>query len=620
MNGSVQTNGGPRSAAAHPPATAAPASPFTVQAPVSGAAAHRDGSPLHGPEVPAFSSSSASPRRTGETAYAPSSTSAPGVSTVIHVPLAFSSEATAGAAHDGPIAATATQSPSASAPLVGGLSKHSSSFLATPSLTIAAWRGADHHSSESNGGSGFGHDRHASKVFDPTEVPALRHTMKVTVTRDGKAVEEALDPYEVARLYGQQQAALRSLQSRYDFLAVPDWVRVHPLLGTYLAELVGSFAWVLTLALVSVRNTSIFTVADDTNMTPIPIGFMFTTMIFTFGYVSNAHLNPAVSVAVFLIRQMELSQCFVYILCQLGGAFLAGVVAMVIQGNSGIFVPSVSGSYITSGIFSELIFTFAICLVVLNIAYSRQSGNFFYGFAVGMTITAGSASVGRISGGAFNPAAATGLQVAICIVSNCDELKSVWIYWVAPLIGAVAASLLFSQMVQPTDTQVLEDNKVFQDVKLLHKQRQTTQQQTAATAAAMGRGDDADDTHSDTSTSSSGQPATPTSSTNSSDSNSYHEMHVVSHTRSPRSRPALTREEAAEAAAEEHEEHNVTVPTHTPAPPTNATAAASAVDPWKAPVVTNNSDLDNWRRRPPPRRDDHDGEAMQAGSGSTNWF
>ncbi|KAG5470643.1 hypothetical protein LSCM1_01889 [Leishmania martiniquensis] len=336
----------------------------------------------------------------------------------------------------------------------------------------------------------LGIDREGSHTsagfFDPTEVPALKYTIPVSVTRNGKVVEEQLDPFELGRLYGQQQAALRKLQSRYDFLAVPEWVRLHPLLGTYVAELLGTFGWVLTLALVSVRNESIFSISGDTNMTPLPIGFMFTSMIFTFGYISGSHFNPAVTIAVFLVRKMNLTQCCAYILCQLAAGLAAGVVAMIIQGNKEIFVPAVSSSYVSSGIFSELIFTFAMCLVVLNIGYSRQSGNFFYGFAVGMTISAGSASAGRISGGAFNPAAASGLQVATCLAGKCDDIKSIWIYWLAPVVGAVLAALLFSQMAQPTDTQVLEDKKVFQDVHQLHRQRVAAQEVIVDAEAGTG--------------------------------------------------------------------------------------------------------------------------------------
>lgn len=287
--------------------------------------------------------------------------------------------------------------------------------------------------------------------------------IQVRVTHDGQSTIEELAPYELAKLYSQQQAAIKKMQGEFDFLSVPDWVRLHPMLGAYLAEAFGTFAWVLTLSLASIRNYSIFNKADDTNVSCLPIGFMFTSMVFTFGYISGGHFNPAISIAVFLIRKMELAQCFGFILCQLAASLGAGLAAMVIQGNTDIYVPSVSNSYISSGIFSEMIYTFAIAMVVLNIGYSRQSGNFFYGFAIGMTMAAGSASVGKISGGAFNPAAATGLQVAMCLAGDCDAVKSFWIYWLAPVAGAVLASVIYSQMAQPQMTQVLEDHKVFAD-------------------------------------------------------------------------------------------------------------------------------------------------------------
>ncbi|KAG5494794.1 hypothetical protein JIQ42_02409 [Leishmania sp. Namibia] len=497
---------------------------------------------------PAVASSPTAANRFGEVA---------GGSDGIHVPGVAGEKLNAG--HQTSLAPLASASASAAHQPMSQIPFSAASVLISPSLSMAGWRGGGAGGSANDTNTPFSHsttsaayrqenkgrglDREGShsgaRVLDPTEVPVLKYTIPVTVTRDGKVVEEQLDPFEVGRLYGQQQAALRTLQSRYDFLAVPEWVRLHPLLGAYVAELVGTFGWVLTLALVSVRNESIFSTSDDTNMTPLPIGFMFTSIIFTFGYISGSHFNPAVTIAVFLVRQMNLAQCCAYILCQLAAGLAAGVVAMMIQGNKSIFVPAVSSSYVSSGIFSELIFTFAMCLVVLNIGYSRQSGNFFYGFAVGMTISAGSASVGHISGGAFNPAAASGLQVATCLAGKCDDIKSIWIYWLAPVVGAVLAALLFSQMAQPSDTQVLEDKKVFQDVHQLHQQRAAAQAvildtRADAGAASSHTGDD-EETES---TSSSASFARQTSLSLSSSANPCHarEMKELSGIRAPRAR------------------------------------------------------------------------------------
>ncbi|ESL11134.1 aquaporin-like protein [Trypanosoma rangeli SC58] len=305
-----------------------------------------------------------------------------------------------------------------------------------------------------------------------TEFDNKKDSITVEVTSDGITRLMEFEPRELARLYAQQQAALRSVRGEFDIFYVPDWVRLHPLLGSYVAEAFGTFACVLTLSLVSVRNQSIFDEGKDTNVTALPIGFMFMCMVFTFGYISGGHFNPAVTLAVFLVQKLDFVRAAGYVICQTGAATGAGLVAMVIQGSTDIFVPYVDRAYVSSGIFSELIFTFAVATVVLNVAYSRQSGNFFYGFAIGMTVAAGSAAVGRISGGAFNPAAATGLQLALCLTGNCDPLASFWVYWMAPLVGSVIAALLYSQISQPEDTRVLTDAAVLSENPLANEASQ----------------------------------------------------------------------------------------------------------------------------------------------------
>ncbi|RNF01661.1 aquaporin-like protein [Trypanosoma rangeli] len=307
-----------------------------------------------------------------------------------------------------------------------------------------------------------------------TEFDNNKKSITVEVTSDGVTRMMEFEPRELARLYAQQQAALRSVCGEFDILYVPDWVRLHPLLGSYVAEAFGTFACVLTLSLVSVRNQSIFDESKDTNVTALPIGFMFMCMVFTFGYISGGHFNPAVTLAVFLVQKLDFVRAVGYMICQTGAATGAGLVAMAIQGSTDIFVPYVNRAYVSSGIFSELIFTFAIATVVLNVAYSRQSGNFFYGFAIGMTVAAGSAAVGRISGGAFNPAAATGLQLALCLTGNCEPLSSFWVYWMAPLVGSVIAALLYSQISQPEDTRVLTDAAVLSEDPLANKASQVS--------------------------------------------------------------------------------------------------------------------------------------------------
>ncbi len=91
----------------------------------------------------------------------------------------------------------------------------------------------------------------------------------------------------------------------------------------------------------------------------------------------------------------------------------------------------------------EFLYTFALCLVVLNVATSKRTeGNSYYGLAIGFTVTAGAIAVGGLSGGAFNPAVGTGPSVIHAIV-NGSPLYHLWIYWLGPLLGGALAAGVF---------------------------------------------------------------------------------------------------------------------------------------------------------------------------------
>ena len=235
-------------------------------------------------------------------------------------------------------------------------------------------------------------------------------------------------------------------------LSVPTWIRLHPLLGAYLAESIGTFVFVLTIALVEINNP-VYDGRKDTNVSSIPIGFMLMCMVLTFGYISGGHLNPAVTAAVFMYERKNMWRSIMYVICQCGSSLAAGIVAMIIKGSEDIIVPDVNNNLtqLRKGFFAELIYTFALATVVLNVSHRRAEPSVFLGMAVGMTITAGAGAVGGVSGGAFNPAVATGLQVAVCFVGRCTAVMHFWMYWLAPLAGAGLAALVFSNLYQPPE-------------------------------------------------------------------------------------------------------------------------------------------------------------------------
>lgn len=89
---------------------------------------------------------------------------------------------------------------------------------------------------------------------------------------------------------------------------------------------------------------------------------------------------------------------------------------------------------------AELLFTFALALVVLNVATAKATeGNSFYGLAIGFTVLAGAFAAGPISGGAFNPAVGIGPTLCHAIMGD-GSYTNLWIYLAGPLTGAALAA------------------------------------------------------------------------------------------------------------------------------------------------------------------------------------
>ncbi|HEX3443982.1 MAG TPA: aquaporin [Chthoniobacterales bacterium] len=209
----------------------------------------------------------------------------------------------------------------------------------------------------------------------------------------------------------------------------------------YCAEFIGTFFLVLTVCIAGVLGYA-------GPYAPIAIGATLMVMVYATGYVSGGHLNPAVTVAAWVRGKLPSREVLPYIVAQLLAGILAALVAKIFA-RPGIQV-SVMTFPIYPAIFAEFLYTFALCYVVLNVATAEPNhGNGFYGLAIGFTVTVGVFTVGKISGGAFNPAVAAGLTT----IGSVSPLSS-GIYYIGDLAGGVIAGLVFdllnSQKKEPT--------------------------------------------------------------------------------------------------------------------------------------------------------------------------
>ena len=115
------------------------------------------------------------------------------------------------------------------------------------------------------------------------------------------------------------------------------------------------------------------------------------------------------------MRRRRIGDAVAYWIAQVVGGVIAGVLARAVVNPAAVSTLTLPGHAEAAAAVMELLFTFALCYVVLNVATSKdRPGNGFFGLAIGFTVAAGAFAVGGISGGVFNPAVALGGATAAC--------------------------------------------------------------------------------------------------------------------------------------------------------------------------------------------------------------
>jgi len=200
----------------------------------------------------------------------------------------------------------------------------------------------------------------------------------------------------------------------------------------YIAEFVGTFMLVFTI------GCNVLTVQPVWGA--VSIACVLTVMIYALGSSSGANFNPAVSVALGCANKLPWNEVAIYSVTQIAGGVVAGGLYLAMFGKSFNLAPAKGHTMIQAGL-AELLYTFMLCFVVLNVAASNKHAgkNQFYGLAIGFVIVAGGYAAGGISGGCFNPAVAIGIDVASAMfgVYYCA------VYTVFELIGAGLAAGVF---------------------------------------------------------------------------------------------------------------------------------------------------------------------------------
>jgi aquaporin Z len=198
----------------------------------------------------------------------------------------------------------------------------------------------------------------------------------------------------------------------------------------YATELIGTFIFLFTIAAA---------VLGGSTLAPLAIGAVLMVLIYAGGHISGGHYNPAVTLAALVRGRIGPADALAYWVVQIVGGLLGMALARWVIHPPAVHSLGLSGHLLVAAFVGELLFTFALCYVVLNVATSKDHpDNSFYGLAIGFTVLTGAIAVGAISGGVFNPAVAiSGAAIGLF------AWTTLWAYVVAQVIGGIAAGLVF---------------------------------------------------------------------------------------------------------------------------------------------------------------------------------
>ncbi|MCC6371994.1 MAG: MIP family channel protein [Bacteroidia bacterium] len=165
----------------------------------------------------------------------------------------------------------------------------------------------------------------------------------------------------------------------------------------------------------------------------ITFGLIVTAMIYALGGISGAHMNPAVTIALWVAKEFKFKHILPYVIAQsLGGLMASALLRFMFPSNQLLGATIPAGSEMQSFLL-EVILTFILMLVILSFVKSNKESKNLAGLVIGLVVLLEAMFAGPICGASMNPVR----SIAPAIVSTHTE--HLWIYLIAPLAGALFA-------------------------------------------------------------------------------------------------------------------------------------------------------------------------------------
>ena len=220
----------------------------------------------------------------------------------------------------------------------------------------------------------------------------------------------------------------------------------------YVAECIGTAVLVLmgcgTAMLVGCESMS----GSGYLLTALAFGLSIVATAYCIGNISGCHVNPAVSLAVLISGKMDKKDFCGYVISQVVGAFIGtvllalifkfGHVADMTGGYGANGLAGVGGSAV-AGLIVEIVLTFIFVLTILGVTSEKAGHGSFGGLIIGLTLTFVHIFGIGLTGTSVNPARSIAPAVMALCNGNPEPVSSLWVFIVAPLIGAALAAFVY---------------------------------------------------------------------------------------------------------------------------------------------------------------------------------
>ena len=183
----------------------------------------------------------------------------------------------------------------------------------------------------------------------------------------------------------------------------------------------------------------------------LAFGLTVVTMAYAIGHISGCHLNPAVSIGLWMGGRFDKKDLIPYIIAQvLGGIAGAGILYMIVTGNgsdigsfasNGYDALSPGGYSMQAALITEVVMTFFFLIVILGSTHSKAP-KYLAGLAIGLCLTLIHLISIPVTNTSVNPARST----SQALFAGGDYTSQLWLFWVAPIVGAILAGIVYKWM------------------------------------------------------------------------------------------------------------------------------------------------------------------------------